>query len=64
MFNLLLSYMARIKLKTGVSWEQARDELRMTGIILTHHRHKKGGFVCYASKALRESLKRFMQEAT
>ena len=48
--------MARILLKPGKSWTQARDELRETGIILTRHRHKKGGFVCYANKALRASM--------
>lgn len=50
--------MAYIIIKPGHTWEETRTALAQTGIILTHRPHKKGGFVCYASKALRESLRR------
>ena len=49
-------FMARVDIREGVSWEQARDELAAKGIILTHRMHRKGGYVCKASKALRESM--------
>ena len=39
-------------------FETARKRLHSIGIILTTHRHKKGGFVCYANKTLRESIAR------
>jgi len=39
-------------------FETARKKLNAIGIILTTHRHKKGGFVCYANRILRESIAR------
>ena len=39
-------------------FETARKKLDSVGITLTKHVHKKGGFVCYANKTLRESIAR------
>lgn len=53
--------MARMDIINGVTWEQARKEAAQSGIILTHRKHTKGGYVCYASKRLRESFKMLHQ---
>ena len=34
----------------------AREQLKRLGIILTNRRHRKGGYVCYADKQLRQAL--------
>ena len=47
--------MARLLLN-GRTWEQARDDAQKAGIILTRRPHRKGGFVCRASKELKEAL--------
>jgi len=39
-------------------FEDARKKLNSIGITLTTRPHKKGGFVCYANRALRESISR------
>jgi hypothetical protein len=39
-------------------FEDARKKLNSIGITLTTRPHKKGGFVCYANKELRESIAR------
>ena len=49
--------MARIEVKPE-EFEQARKELASIGIILYNRKHRKGGYVCRASKSLRESLER------
>ena len=48
--------MARVMISGD--FETARKKLNAVGIILTTHRHSKGGFVCYANKTLRESIAR------
>ena len=45
--------MAHMELN-GRSWESARIEAAQMGIVLTKRKHKKGGYVCYASKKLRK----------
>lgn len=47
--------MARVEIQPE-NFEQARKELASIGIILYNRKHRKGGYVCRASKALRESL--------
>lgn len=42
-------------------FEDARKKLKSIGITLTTHRHKKGGFVCYADRHLRKSIHNFLQ---
>ena len=48
--------MARMLIKPGTTWEQARKDAEEAGIVLTKRTHSKGGYVCFASKKLRESL--------
>ena len=43
-------------IQSGTTWEQARADAEKAGIILTKRTHSKGGYVCFASKQLRESL--------
>ena len=38
--------------------EAARKQLASIGIILYNKKHRKGGYVCRANKALRESMDR------
>ena len=47
--------MARVELKkdTEDEWKRARIDLRKRGIVLTHKKHRKGGYVCFASPQLR-----------
>lgn len=49
--------MARVEIKPE-NFEEARKELAAIGIILYNRKHRKGGYVCRASKPLRESLAR------
>ena len=49
--------MARVDIHPK-DFEQARIELASIGIILYRREHRKGGYVCRASKTLRESLAR------
>ena len=51
--------MARIELKEGMTWEKTQAKLAAEGIILTHRQHRKGGYVCYASKKLRIKMKMY-----
>jgi len=48
--------MARAVIKKGTSFEEARRLLASIGIVLTSRPHRKGGYVCKASKQLREQL--------
>ena len=43
-------------IQPGTTWEQARVDAQNAGIILTKRTHSKGGYVCFASKQLRQSL--------
>ena len=43
------------------NFDEARKELQSIGITLTTRRHKKGGYVCYANKALRLSIEQLLQ---
>ena len=52
--------MARLLLN-GRTWEQARDDARKAGIILTRRPHSKGGYVCRASNELKEALQLQME---
>ena len=52
--------MARMVIKEG-SWEDARAKAKASGIVLTRRTHQKGGYVCYAGKALREALARMAE---
>ena len=45
--------MARIDIKEE-DFEKARKELAKRGIILYNRKHRKGGYICRASKKLRE----------
>ena len=47
-----------IQITTEAEWKDAQVKLREAGIILTHRKHRKGGYVCYASKELCEALDR------
>ena len=40
------------------NFESAREQLASIGIILYNKKHRKGGYVCRANKALRESMAR------
>ena len=53
--------MARMIFKNNQTWEQAQLEAERSGIVLTRRPHKKGGYVCYANKQLRESLQLMVQ---
>jgi len=52
--NILVRIMARVIIKED--FEKARKELASVGIILYNRKHRKGGYVCRASKELRERL--------
>ena len=41
-------------------FEIARQKLQSIGITLTKRMHRKGGFVCYANKQLRQSMARML----
>ncbi len=41
-------------------FEIARQKLQSIGITLTKRTHRKGGFVCYANKQLRQSMARML----
>lgn len=49
--------MARIEIGTK-NFEEARKELASIGIILYRKEHRKGGYICRASRTLRESIAR------
>jgi len=53
--NILVRIMARVIIKED--FEKARKELASVGIILYNRKHRKGGYVCRASKELRERLR-------
>ena len=44
--------MARVMIEEG-KFEEARKELAKRGIILYNRKHRKGGYVCRASKELK-----------
>ena len=50
----------KLILITG-DFEEARKKLKTIGVVLTTHPHKKGGFVCYASRELRLSMEKVFQ---
>lgn len=56
---MLIKIMARVIINGD--FETARKKLNSVGITLTTHQHRKGGYVCYANKTLRESLKRYLE---
>ena len=47
--------MARVLIKEE-EFEEAREKLAQIGVILYRKKHKKGGYVCRASKKLKEML--------
>ena len=47
--------MARVLIKEE-EFEEAREKLALIGVILYRKKHKKGGYVCRASKKLKEML--------
>ena len=47
--------MARVVIKEE-EFEEAREKLAQIGVILYRKKHKKGGYVCRASKKLKEML--------
>ena len=47
--------MARIDIKEE-DFEKARKELAKRGIILYNKKHRKGGYICRASKSLKKSF--------
>ena len=53
--------MARMILSQGKSWDEARQDALKVGIILTRRKHRKGGYVCYASAQLRCSLEQLQK---
>ena len=50
--------MAHIEINDKIDFETARRVLADGGIILYNKKHRKGGYVCRASKKLREQLER------
>ena len=50
--------MARIDIKEE-QFEETRRELAQAGIILYHRKHRKGGFVCRASKNLQKMFNNY-----
>ncbi len=47
--------MARVLIKEE-EFEEAREKLALIGVILYRKKHRKGGYVCRASKKLKEKL--------
>ena len=50
--------MARIDIKEE-QFEETRKELALAGIILYKRKHRKGGYVCRASKNLQKMFRQY-----
>ena len=56
--------MAFMTIREGCTWEEAYEEAKLQGIILTHKKNPSGAYFCYANPYLQKHSKKQRKNET